>query len=169
MVVGPGFCTACNRKASGFVKQRPFHHFQSVKAIQMKTSSTPASRVVTTQPLPVSPVMSTSRRQFFLFTAGCLPALWPLGHSHAAVFDHSHASWTSLLKRHVVLLRDGQASQVRYAGFSKDRGDLTAYLSSLSAVTIDGFSAFSLAQRQAFLINAYNAFTVELILTMNRT
>lgn len=131
----------------------------------MKNSSTPAFRVVTTQPLSVGPVMSTSRRQFFLFTAGCLPAMWPLGHSHAAVFDHSHAAWTSLLKRHVVLLRGGQASQVRYAGFSKDRGDLTTYLSSLSAVTSDGFSAFSLAQRQAFLINAYNAFTVELILT----
>ena len=109
--------------------------------------------------------MSTSRRQFFLFTAGCLPALWPLGHSHAAVFDHSHAAWTSLLKRHVVLLRGGQASQVRYAGFAQDRSTLTAYLSSLSAVSSDGFSAFSLAQRQAFLINAYNAFTVELILT----
>jgi hypothetical protein len=131
----------------------------------MKTSSTPTSRVITAQPLSVGPVMSTSRRHFFLFTAVGLPALWPLGHSHAAVFDHSHAAWTSLLKRHVVLLRGGQATQVRYAGFSKDRGDLTAYLSSLSAVTIDGFSAFSLAQRQAFLINAYNAFTVELILT----
>lgn len=109
--------------------------------------------------------MSTRRRHFLIAGAGCLPAFWPQGHSHAATFDHTHASWTGLLKRHVVLLRGGQASQVRYAGLAQDRGTLTAYLSSLSSVTSDGFSAFSLAQRQAFLINAYNAFTVELILS----
>ncbi|WP_341905244.1 DUF547 domain-containing protein [Polaromonas sp. YR568] len=109
--------------------------------------------------------MTTGRRHFLISAAGSLPALWPLGHSHAVTFDHTHAIWTGLLKRHVVLLRGGQASQVRYAGFAQDRSSLTAYLSSLSAVTSNGFSAFSLAQRQAFLINAYNAFTVELILT----
>ncbi|MDM7943391.1 MAG: DUF547 domain-containing protein [Hydrogenophaga sp.] len=130
----------------------------------MKTPSTPTSRA-TTAPATVSAVMTPRRRQFLLFTAGCLPALWPMGQSHAASFDHTHAAWTGLLKRHVVLLRGGQASQVRYAGFAQDRGALTAYLSSLSAITEDAFSTFSPAQRQAFLINAYNAFTVELILT----
>ena len=80
-------------------------------------------------------------------------------------FDHEHAGWTVLLGRHVVLLRGGQASQVRYAGLATERAVLRRYLQSLSAVSAAQFAAFSQPQRQAFLINAYNAFTVELILT----
>lgn len=80
-------------------------------------------------------------------------------------FDHSHAAWTALLKRHVVVLRGGQASEVRYAGFSADRAELKAYLQALSNVTEAEFRAFGKPRQQAFLINAYNAFTVELILT----
>jgi hypothetical protein len=80
-------------------------------------------------------------------------------------FDHGHAAWTALLRRHVRLLRGGQATQVAYAGFTADRVALKAYLDSLSAVTPAAFAGWSKAERQAFLINAYNAFTIELILT----
>jgi hypothetical protein len=83
----------------------------------------------------------------------------------AQAFDASHAAWTALLKKHVVLLRGGQASQVRYAGFAADRAPLKAYLDSLSAVPEATFKGFAKPAQQAFLINAYNAFTVELILT----
>jgi hypothetical protein len=82
-----------------------------------------------------------------------------------AAFDHTHAGWTALLKKHVVVLRGGQASQVRYAAFANDRAALKAYLDVLSAVPEATFNSWSKPQRQAFLINAYNAFTVELILT----
>lgn len=109
--------------------------------------------------------MSTTRRQVLIAAGVGLPTAWTARPTHAAAFDHTHAAWTSLLKRHVVLLRGGQASQVHYAGFAVDRPLLGAYLSALSGVSEAGFSAFNLAQRQAFLINAYNAFTVELILT----
>ena len=85
--------------------------------------------------------------------------------ARAQAFDHSHAAWTALLRRHVVLLRDGQASQVRYAGFAAERAALQAYLGTLSALPRAGFEALGKADQQAFLINAYNAFTVELILT----
>jgi hypothetical protein len=80
-------------------------------------------------------------------------------------FDHAHAAWTILLRKHVRLVRGGQATQVAYAGFAADRGALKAYLDSLSAVTPAAFAGWSKPERQAFLINAYNAFTVELILT----
>jgi hypothetical protein len=50
-------------------------------------------------------------------------------------------------------------------GFKADRAALKAYLDSLSAVTPAAFGGWAKAERQAFLINAYNAFTVELILT----
>ncbi len=82
-----------------------------------------------------------------------------------AAFDHSHAAWTALLKKHVVVLQGGRASQVRYAGMAQDRAALKGYLGALSAVSEDAFKAFSKPQQMAFLINAYNAFTVELILT----
>jgi hypothetical protein len=83
----------------------------------------------------------------------------------AQVFDQGHAAWTVLLRKHVVPLRGGQASQVRYAGFTADRAALQVYRDSLSAVSDTAFKAFDKPQQMAFLINAYNAFTVELILT----
>jgi Protein of unknown function, DUF547 len=83
----------------------------------------------------------------------------------AQSFDHSHAAWTALLKKHVVLLRNGQASQVRYAGFAQDREALKAYLASLAAVPKASFDGWTKPQQMAFLINAYNAYTIELILT----
>jgi hypothetical protein len=95
-----------------------------------------------------------------------LPALALLPHRlFAQAFDHSHAAWTALLRKHVVLVRNAQTSQVRYAAFAGDRAALKAYLGGLSGVTKAAFDSFTKAQQQAFLINAYNAFTVELILT----
>lgn len=80
-------------------------------------------------------------------------------------FDHNYNAWSQLLQRHVVLLRDGKASQVRYAGMAADRTALKRCLQSLSVVEPSAFEKWSLAQQQAFLINAYNAATVELILS----
>ncbi len=83
----------------------------------------------------------------------------------AQSFDHTHAAWSGLLKKNVVLLNGGQATQVRYAGMAADRAALRAYLAALSGVNAAAFDAFTKAQQMAFLINAYNAYTVELILT----
>ena len=80
-------------------------------------------------------------------------------------FDHGHAALGALLRRYVVLLRGGQASQVRYAALAAERPALQGYLQGLSAVGEPALEAFSKPQQQAFLINAYNAFTLELILT----
>jgi hypothetical protein len=91
-------------------------------------------------------------------------ALLPLG-AAGGEFDHSHAAWTALLKKHVVLIDGGKGSQVRYVELAKDRGELKAYLASLSKVTEAEFGGWSKPQQMAFLINAYNAFTVEKILT----
>ncbi|MCZ8109631.1 MAG: DUF547 domain-containing protein [Betaproteobacteria bacterium] len=107
--------------------------------------------------------MKPARRRV-LQAAGAALLAAPL-RARAQAFDASHAAWTALLGRHVVLLRGGQASQVRYAGFAADRALLKAYLDALSAVPEATFRGWGPAARQAFLINAYNAFTVELILT----
>jgi len=80
-------------------------------------------------------------------------------------FDHSHPAWDALVKKHVVVLAGAHASQVRYDGFAADRAALKAYLGTLSGVPRTQFDAWTKDQRKAFLINAYNAFTVEKILT----
>ena len=87
----------------------------------------------------------------------------PVG-AACAQFDQSHAAWNALLAKHVVVLNDGRASQVRYAEFAKDRAPLKAYLDSLSKVTDAEFRSWTKPQQMAFLINAYNAFTIEKVL-----
>ncbi len=83
----------------------------------------------------------------------------------AQSFDHDHKAWSALLKKHVVLIDGGKSSQVRYAGFSQDRAELRAYLATLSKVSQAEFNGWSKPQQMAFLINAYNAYTIEKILT----
>ncbi|MEP6607616.1 MAG: DUF547 domain-containing protein [Burkholderiaceae bacterium] len=80
-------------------------------------------------------------------------------------FDHSHAGWDALLRKHVRLLSDGNASRVQYAGFAEDRVALAAYLKAVSDVTPAQYSSWNKPQQFAFLANAYNALTVEKILT----
>lgn len=81
----------------------------------------------------------------------------------AHAFDH--APWDGLLKRHVSSTPDGQSTQVDYAGFKLDRAMLKQYLVSTSSVGRTDFDAWSASEQLAFLINAYNAWTVELVLT----
>ncbi|MGA0023248.1 MAG: DUF547 domain-containing protein [Burkholderiales bacterium] len=83
----------------------------------------------------------------------------------AQAFDHDHKAWDALLKKHVVLIDGGKASQVRYAGFAQEPAALKTYLGTLSKVSAQEFSGWSKPQQMAFLINAYNAYTVEKILT----
>jgi hypothetical protein len=83
----------------------------------------------------------------------------------ACAFDHGHAAWSALLKKHVMLAPGGNASRLRYAGILAEGKSLRAYLDSLSAVTEPDYRSWTKAQQLAFLINTYNAFTVELILS----
>ena len=84
---------------------------------------------------------------------------------NALALDHSHQGWDELLKKHVKYAQSGTSSRVDYAGFAKDRAQLKAVLDDYSKVTRVEFDAWTKPQQQAFLSNAYNAFTVELILT----
>ncbi|MSQ52229.1 MAG: DUF547 domain-containing protein [Betaproteobacteria bacterium] len=83
----------------------------------------------------------------------------------AAQFDHSHSAWSGLLKKHLVLIEGGLASQLSYSSIAADRASLKTYLNSLSSVSESEFNAWSKPRRMAFLLNAYNAYTVEKILT----
>lgn len=100
---------------------------------------------------------------FGLALALCLPLR--AAPSPSQSFDREHVAWTLLLKKYVHWNADGTASSVDYAGFAHDRSALDAYLATLGRVTPSQYQAWSRADREAFLINAYNAATVELILT----
>lgn len=106
--------------------------------------------------------MSGLRRRRMLAGA----AAWVLApRAEADGFDDTHGAWTALLRRHLRAQRGGQATRLHYAGMAADRAELGRYLAALSAVPATLFAAWPRSARQAFLINAYNAFTVELVLT----
>ena len=76
-----------------------------------------------------------------------------------ALFDHSHAAWTVFLSSYV---SDGV---VDYAGMKrKGQKDLADYLSSLQSVCHGHYEQWSREEKLAFWINAYNAYTIRLIL-----
>lgn len=72
--------------------------------------------------------------------------------------------WTELLREHVQWTAAGHASVVDYEGFAAERERLKAYLGKLSTVERETWNHWPDDRQLAFLINAYNAFTVELIL-----
>jgi hypothetical protein len=83
----------------------------------------------------------------------------------AFALDHNHGAWDALLKKHVRYVQNGYASRVDYAGFAKDRAQLRSVLADYQKVTRAEFDTWAKPQQEAFLINAYNAFTIEKILT----
>ncbi len=91
-------------------------------------------------------------------------ALGVAGGARADGFDATHAAWSVLLRRHVRAQPGGHATRLHYAGMAADRAELRRYLATLSAVPAGAFAAWPGPERQAFLLNAYNAFTVELVL-----
>nr|PJZ91846.1 hypothetical protein CH379_16400 [Leptospira ellisii] len=73
-------------------------------------------------------------------------------------FDHSHSAFETELKRHV------KGDRVDYSSWKKNRTGLDLYLRTLSELTPTEFERFTDSEKLAFWINAYNAFTVRLIL-----
>jgi Protein of unknown function, DUF547 len=83
----------------------------------------------------------------------------------ALALDHTHKAWDDLLHKHVKIAAGGNASRVDYAGMARDRAQLKAVLDDYAKVTRAEFDGWTKAQQQAFLINDYNALTIEKILT----
>jgi hypothetical protein len=73
-------------------------------------------------------------------------------------FDHSHSGFAPLLKSNV------KSGLFDYKSLAKDRSSLDTYLKTLQSVPESEYNTFSEKQKIAFLINAYNAFTLDLIL-----
>lgn len=79
------------------------------------------------------------------------------GRSPDEPFDHAHAGLQAVLGE---VLEEGL---VDYAGLRRSPEGLDAYLASLEGVTPRELGRWSRAERFAFWINAYNAFTLQLV------
>lgn len=78
-------------------------------------------------------------------------------------FDHG--AWDQLLRNHVISFNGGEQTSVDYQGMQSDGQVLKQYLNQLSRIRPSQFEQSPKSSQLAFLINAYNAWTVELILT----
>jgi hypothetical protein len=76
-----------------------------------------------------------------------------------------HSAWDKLLRENVAVISAGQVTQVDYDGFLNQRSELQKYLASLSEIQKADFDDWDEGRQLAFLINAYNAWTIELVLT----
>ncbi len=75
----------------------------------------------------------------------------------------NHSAWTNLLKAYVK--KAPGTTQVDYQAISKKESSLQSYLDSLSKIQQNEFDAWTTEDQLAFLLNAYNAWTVKLILS----
>jgi hypothetical protein len=76
-----------------------------------------------------------------------------------SVYSFDHSSFDALLSRHV-----DAKGMVDYVGLQKSRASLDKYLKNTGAVNESTFRSWSEDEQLAFLINIYNAETLQLIL-----
>ncbi|MEE8586752.1 MAG: DUF547 domain-containing protein [Acidobacteriota bacterium] len=78
-------------------------------------------------------------------------------------FDHAHRQWDTVLKEYTHS-KEG-STWVDYRSLSKSPSRLEGYLQELGSVPRPIYESWHRSQQLAFLINAYNAWTVQLILS----
>ena len=93
-----------------------------------------------------------------------ISALFLFVHAAPAFGDFDHGRWNLLLSKHVIVIADGLSTAVDYASLGVNREPLQSYLEETSRVSRASFDAWETSDQLAFLINLYNAATVELIL-----
>ena len=104
---------------------------------------------------------STQRRFAVLLLSVLFSTLWSAATS-ADDFDHSHSLLGELLKEQVSA--KGFTTTVDYEALKSAPSRLEKYLEHLQSATRRHSDSWNREQKLAFLINAYNAFTLKLIL-----
>lgn len=90
------------------------------------------------------------------------PTLNPTEESLSPTFNHSHQAFNSVLKD--IVVDQGASSVVDYAKLKDDPQNFIVYLHELSRVKQSEYDEWTTEKKIAFLINAYNAFTLKLII-----
>ncbi|HLK11178.1 MAG TPA: DUF547 domain-containing protein [Candidatus Binatia bacterium] len=80
-----------------------------------------------------------------------------------ADLDHTHAAWTKLLQEYAAPQSHGE--RLDYARWKREgQAELDGYLHALAAVCPATYASWAPPQQIAFWLNAYNAYTVRLVL-----
>lgn len=100
-----------------------------------------------------------TERTFASLATVAFLAVTPIGgESTADSFDHSYAEYGRLLRRHVIGIR------VDYTALRRKQPALNALVSEFGQVTTGEFVAWSDTEQIAYLINAYNVFTLKAVI-----
>ena len=83
---------------------------------------------------------------------------------HAAEFDHRYTNFDQLLTQVVQTSADKKQTRVNYQRLSVKSDILHRSLNAFSAVSKSQFDGWDEQQQLSFLINAYNGFTLKLII-----
>ncbi len=81
-----------------------------------------------------------------------------ISQSALAGYDSKHATLTELLKMHV------KSGVVNYEGIKSESTKLDSYLAQVKSVSKEQYASFSKPEQMAYLINAYNAYTLKMII-----
>ncbi len=92
-----------------------------------------------------------------VWTFAVLACLMPFESAAAGSFDHSYVTYDAMLRAHV-----DDEGLVDYESLSKDRR-LSAFISAIAGVGAEELLGWTRQQQVAFLINAYNALTLQTI------
>ena len=80
---------------------------------------------------------------------------------HSYAFDHQYRDYDQLL--HSIVEPKGLQTVVKYARLKNDPVTLDNFINSIQAVSRTEYDGWTKAQQLAFLINAYNALTLKLV------
>ena len=98
-----------------------------------------------------------------LFIRSVLLIIAIVGSHSSFAYDHSYKSYNEILKQVVVV--EGHQSSVDYSKLKSDTSSLDEFIEDIEYIGKTEFDTWSREQQIAFLINAYNALTIKLILT----
>ena len=79
--------------------------------------------------------------------------------------SNMHDAWNTLVINNVKPINEGHSTAIDYNAMLQQHKELRSYLKSLSDIKQSEFNQWNKSKQLAFLINAYNAWTIELILT----
>ncbi len=97
-----------------------------------------------------------------LFLRPALLFITFIGSHSAFAYDHTYKSYDEILKQAVVV--EGHQSSVDYSKLKPDTSKLDEFILGIESLERKEFDTWSREQQMAFLINAYNALTIRLIL-----
>lgn len=79
-----------------------------------------------------------------------------------ASFNQEHSQWDTVLKKYTV--KDNHQVLFKYKKLKGNEAELDTYLGELENVSKIQFAAFTREEQLAFWINAYNAYTIKIVL-----